>query len=81
KNEIPLVPYFSLLNSMSKKDNRIAEIAQKYQATEAQINLAWLLHRSPWILPIPGTSSLKHFEENLKAADIKLTEEDMKFLE
>jgi pyridoxine 4-dehydrogenase len=81
KNEIPLVPYFSLFQSMPKKDERILTIAKKHNATEAQINLAWLLHRSPWILPIPGTSSLKHFEENLKAADIKLSEEDMKFLE
>jgi pyridoxine 4-dehydrogenase len=81
KNKIPLVPYFSLLLSMPKKDDRIAAIAQKYKATEAQINITWLLHRSPWILPIPGTSSLKHFEENLKAADIRLTEEDMAFLE
>ena len=81
QNEIPFIPYFSLQNSLSKKDTRIAEIAQKYSATEAQINIAWLLHRSPWLLPIPGTSSLKHFEENLKAADIKLTAEDMAFLD
>ncbi len=81
KNGIPLVPYFSLFQSMPKKDSRIVTIAKKYNATEAQINLSWLLHRSPWILPIPGTSSLKHFEENVKAADIKLSEEDMKFLE
>ncbi len=81
QNEIPLVPYFSLFQSMPKKDSRISTIAQKYNATDAQINLAWLLHRSPWILPIPGTSSLAHFEENLKATEIKLTEEDMKFLE
>ncbi|MDB5006391.1 MAG: ydbC 2 [Mucilaginibacter sp.] len=81
KNEIPLVPYFSLFLSMPKKDTRIAEIAKKYGINEVQANIAWLLHRSPWILPIPGTSSLVHFEENLKAADIKLTEEDMKFLE
>ncbi|MGI4021170.1 MAG: aldo/keto reductase [Janthinobacterium lividum] len=79
-NEIPLIPYFSLLNSMAQKDDRITKIAQKYQATEAQINIAWLLHHSPWILPIPGTSSLKHFEENIKAAHIQLTEEDMQFL-
>lgn len=65
---------------MGKKDKRIAEIAQKYQATEAQINLAWLLHRSPWILPIPGTTSLQHFEENIKASTIELTAEDMQFL-
>ncbi len=81
QNKIPLIPYFSLVQSMPKQDDRISVIAKKYNATEAQINLAWLLHRSPWILPIPGTSSLKHFEENLKAADIKLSEEDMQFLE
>ncbi len=80
KNKIPLIPYFSLMQSMPKKDERISAIAKKHNATEAQINIAWLLHRSPWILPIPGTSSLKHFEENLKAADIKLSDEDMKLL-
>ncbi len=80
KMEIPFIPYFSLFASMPKKDERIGEIAKKYNATEAQINIAWLLHFSPWILPIPGTSSLIHFEENLKAADIQLTEEDMNFL-
>ena len=81
QNKIPLVPYFSLFQSLPKKDNRIPVIAKKYNTTNAQINLAWLLHRSPWILPIPGTSSLKHFEENLKATEIQLSEEDMKFLE
>jgi aryl-alcohol dehydrogenase-like predicted oxidoreductase len=81
QHEIPLIPYFSLFNSMPKKDTRIAEIAGKYQATTAQINIAWLLHRSPWILPIPGTSSLDHFRENQAAAGISLTEGDMRFLE
>lgn len=81
QNGIPLIPYFSLFLSMPKKDIRMAEIAKKYGITEVQANIAWLLHRSPWILPIPGTSSLKHFEENLKAADIQLTDEDMKFLD
>jgi len=81
QHSIPLIPYWSILTSKSKKDTRIAEIAQKYNATEAQINIAWLLHRSPWILPIPGTSSLKHFEENIKAADIQLTANDMAYLE
>ncbi|MDE3184213.1 MAG: aldo/keto reductase [Bacteroidota bacterium] len=80
ENKIPLIPYFSLFQSMPKKDERISVIAKKYGATEAQINLAWLLHRSPWILPIPGTSSLQHFEENLKAIEIDLSEEDMVFL-
>ncbi len=80
QNEIPLVPFFSLLTANSKKDERIAAIAKKYGLTEAQINIAWLLHHSPWILPIPGTSSLQHFEENVAAANIQLTKEDMEFL-
>lgn len=81
QNGKPLIPYFSLFLSMPKKDERIAEIAKKYGISEVQVNIAWLLHRSPWILPIPGTSSLKHFEENLRAADIEFTQEDMDFLE
>lgn len=80
ENEIPLIPYFSLMTAQAKKDVRIAELAKKYDATEAQINIAWLLHRSPWILPIPGTSSLQHFKENMGASNIELTKEDMEFL-
>ena len=81
QNEIPLIPYFSLFTALPKKENRILQEAEKYGVTEAQVNLAWLLHKSPWILPIPGTSQLKHFEENLKATEIGLSEEDMAFLE
>jgi aryl-alcohol dehydrogenase-like predicted oxidoreductase len=79
-NGIPLVPYFSLFLSTPKKDERIATIAKKYGISEVQANIAWLLHRSPWILPIPGTSSLAHFEENMAAAHVELTKEDMEFL-
>jgi pyridoxine 4-dehydrogenase len=78
---LPFVPFFSLLHGLEKKDRRIREMAKKYLVSEAQINIAWLLHKSPWILPIPGTSSLQHFEENIKAADIELSEDDMKYLE
>lgn len=80
QNEIPLIPFFSLMTAHTKKDNRIAEIAKKHNATEAQVNIAWLLHHSPWILPIPGTSSLQHFKENAAAVNINLTEEDMAYL-
>ena len=79
-NGIALLPFFSLQTAAGKKDERIAEIAKKYGATESQINIAWLLHKSPWILPIPGTSSLDHFKENVAAGDIDLTEEDMAYL-
>lgn len=81
KNEIPFIPYYSLFASLPKMDTRIAELAKKYTATEAQINIAWLLHRSPWILPIPGTSSLNHFHENCNATTIILTQEDMHYLD
>ncbi len=80
-NNILLVPFFSLLHAIGKKDERITEIAQKYEVSEAQVNIAWLLHKSPLILPIPGTSSLAHFEENLKAAELELSEADMEFLD
>ena len=80
KNNIPLIPYFSLLHSIPKKDDRISQLAEKYKTSPAQMNIAWLLHRSPWILPIPGTSSLAHFEENRHSVNIRLTEEDMVFL-
>jgi aryl-alcohol dehydrogenase-like predicted oxidoreductase len=79
-NNIPLIPYFSLVNSLSKKDNRIETIAEKYNVSAAQVNIAWLLHRSPWILPIPGTSSLVHCKENLTASSIQLSKADMEFL-
>ena len=81
ENRIPLIPYFSLVNALPKKDERIGFIASKYKVTIAQINIAWLLHRSPWILPIPGTSSLNHFRENSLASSIRLTEEDMRYLD
>ncbi|MCI1187677.1 aldo/keto reductase [Hymenobacter sp. DH14] len=77
---IPLIPFFSLVHGLPNAGNKLAEIARKHHATEAQLNIAWLLHKSPWILPIPGTSSLAHLEENLKAADIKLSAEDMAYL-
>ena len=79
--KIPLVPYFSLLGSMGKEDSRIKQLAERHGFTEAQMQLAWLLHRYPMMLPIPGTSRLEHLEENLKAAGLELTEEEMKFLE
>lgn len=80
QNSIPLIPYFSLQNSLKKGHNKVADVAEKYDATEAQINLAWLLHRSEWILPIPGTTSIDHLKENMAAANIELTEQDMEYL-
>jgi pyridoxine 4-dehydrogenase len=50
-------------------------VAAAHGATAAQISLAWLLHRSPAMLPIPGTNSIEHLEENVAAARLELTDE------
>jgi aryl-alcohol dehydrogenase-like predicted oxidoreductase len=57
------------------------EIAKRKKATPAQIALAWLLAQKPWIVPIPGTTKLKRLEENIGAAEIELTSEDLRELE
>lgn len=80
ENNIVMIPFWSLQNSLPKNDDKIAVIAKKYNASSAQINIAWLLHFNELILPIPGTSQLKHFEENIDALRIQLTQEDMDFL-
>ena len=79
-HHIPLIPYFSLQTSLGKAQEKAEQVAAKYGVTVAQLNLAWLLHKSPWILPIPGTTSLQHLQENLAAATLVLSEEDMAFL-
>ncbi|GAB3825732.1 aldo/keto reductase [Hymenobacter jeollabukensis] len=80
QHQLPLIPFFSLLHALPKQLDRVAEVARRHEATPAQINIAWLLHHSPWLLPIPGTSSLAHLRENLAAAEIRLSAEDMAYL-
>ena len=53
-------------------------IAERKQATPAQVALAWLLAQKPWIVPIPGTTKVQRLEENLGAAAIQLTSEDLR---
>ena len=55
-----------------------ARIAAQKKATSAQIALAWLLAQKPWIVPIPGTTKLHRVEENLGAADLELTSDDLR---
>jgi aryl-alcohol dehydrogenase-like predicted oxidoreductase len=61
-------------------DERLQAVAARQDATPAQIALAWLLRRSPAMLPIPGTGSTAHLEENAGAARLRLTEEDYRSL-
>jgi pyridoxine 4-dehydrogenase len=76
-HEIAFIPYFPIGGDGSTDLTVMQEIADKYEATVHQIALAWLLQHSPATLPIPGTSSLKHLEENVASRDIELTDEDM----
>jgi pyridoxine 4-dehydrogenase len=81
------VPFFPLGSAFGEGHGRIADqpavkrIASKHGATPAQVALAWLLQLSPNILLIPGTSSLKHLEENLAAQDLQLDNKDLRELE
>lgn len=59
----------------------IQDVAQTKGATAAQIALAWLLSRKPWIVPIPGTTKLNRLEENLGAAAVELTSQDLQRIE
>ena len=77
------VPRFSAEN---RKTNQalvdvVTSFAEKKKATPAQIALAWLLAKKPWIVPIPGTTKLARLEENLEAATVELTVEDVRALE
>jgi pyridoxine 4-dehydrogenase len=75
---IAFIPYRPIGGSQENgiNDAVLSEIAEKYQATPRQIALAWLLAHSPATLPIPGTSSVQHLEENIAASGIELATED-----
>jgi aryl-alcohol dehydrogenase-like predicted oxidoreductase len=78
---IAYVPYFPLGGFSPLQSSRLNEVAASLHATPLQTALAWLLHRSPNILLIPGTSTVRHLHENLKAASLKLTDEALASLD
>ena len=86
ERELAFVPFFPLGSAFSggptqlAADPAIAEVAARHAATPSQIALAWLLHHSPRILLIPGTSSVRHLEENLAVGEIALDEADLQWL-
>lgn len=80
KRGLAFIPWFPLASGPETLADKIARIAAKHNATTAQIALAWLLKRADNILLIPGTSSVKHLEENLAAANIELTDEEFEQL-
>jgi len=81
EQNIAFIPWYPLGGGNVKGEQVLQGIADKHNATIHQVALSWLLHHSPNILLIPGTSSVEHLEENMKAADIQLDEADRLILE
>jgi pyridoxine 4-dehydrogenase len=75
---IAFIPWFPIATGdLARPDSPVAAIAAELDATPSQVALAWLLQKSPVVLPIPGTKSVEHLTENLAAAQLTLSEEDM----
>jgi pyridoxine 4-dehydrogenase len=82
KNGLAFIPWFPVASGkLAAPGGKLDEISKRHGAAVSQLSLAWLLHRSPVMLPIPGTSSVAHLEENLKAAEIELSDAEMKEIE
>jgi pyridoxine 4-dehydrogenase len=78
RHAMGFIPWFPLATgNLARPDGPLHAIAEEVGATASQLALAWLLHRSPVVLPIPGTSSVAHLEENAAAATIALTDDQM----
>ncbi|WP_067896897.1 aldo/keto reductase [Nocardia vaccinii] len=76
-NQIAFIPWFPMATGkLARSGGPLDDIAETHEATPSQLALAWLLRRSPVMLPIPGTSSVAHLEENVAAATVSLSDED-----
>jgi pyridoxine 4-dehydrogenase len=82
KEKMGFIPWFPLAaGRVSGSESPISRIAAQWNATPSQVALAWLLARSPVMLPIPGTSKVKHLEENVAAAELKMDAKKMQELD
>jgi pyridoxine 4-dehydrogenase len=82
KNNLVFIPWFPLAaGSLTRPGGVLDNLAKAHNATTSQIAIAWLLRRSPMMLPIPGTSKVKHLEENVASAELKLSDSEWKSLE
>jgi len=78
REQIGFIPWFPLLTGkLTEPGGALAQAAERHEATPGQVALAWLLARSPVMLPIPGTSRVTHLEENVAAATLQLTPEEV----
>jgi pyridoxine 4-dehydrogenase len=78
---IGFVPWAPLAAGTLEPGGPVARVAERHEATPMQVALAWLLHASPAMLPIPGTGSQRHLEENVAAAEIELSADDLAALD
>lgn len=76
-NNIAFIPWYPLSGGSDQETEVLKKIADKHNATIQQVALSWLLHHADNILLIPGTSKVAHLEQNMKTADIQLSQEDM----
>jgi len=82
QQQIAFIPWFPLATgALAKEGGPLDEMAKRLHAKPSQLALAWLLKRSPVMLPIPGTSSVAHLEENVASASITLSDEDFETLQ
>jgi aryl-alcohol dehydrogenase-like predicted oxidoreductase len=80
KHGIAFLPWYPLGDGSALTLSKVKRLAQKLGATPAQVAIAWLLKKSPVMLPIPGTGKLAHLEENVAAAKLDLGDEDYRSL-
>lgn len=82
KHKLAFIPWFPVAaGKLAQPGGKLDAAAHRHGVTVSQLSLAWLLHRSPVMLPIPGTSSVKHLEENIAAGAVKLTAAEWKEIE
>jgi pyridoxine 4-dehydrogenase len=82
KNHLAFIPWFPVAaGKLTQPGGKLDAAAKRHGVTLSQLSLAWLLHRSPVMLPIPGTSSIEHLEENIAAASVKLSDAEWKEIE
>ena len=82
RDAIGFIPWFPLAaGKLAEPGGPVAEIAERHDATPGQVALAWLLGYSPVMLPIPGTGSVAHLEENVAAASLQLTAAELSQLD
>ena len=82
KHNLAFIPWFPVAaGKLAQPGGFLEQIAKKHDATIAQVSVAWLLHHSPVMLPIPGTSSVKHLEENVGSLKVQLTPDEWTAIE